>query len=159
MRRSKLSDVLSVWTKRIELIQTLTEPNVKLFMWPNVRESRTIWESGFYAVDVGFQVLYSNVCRQDSGFQSLVGFWIPWAVFQIPGTLFQCLPAGFWIPIVSGIPDSLSGIADSKTQDSGFFKQKFSGFRNTDSLTRDEGRYHELNSRFFSWKNRRLAWT
>ena len=68
-----------------------------------------------------------------------MGFRIPCAVFQIPGTLFQCLPVGFWIPIVSGIPDSLSCIADSKTQDSGLFKQNF-----PDSLTRDEGRYHEL---------------
>ena len=114
MSRSKLSDVLSVWSKRIELIQTLTEPNVKLFMSSNVRESRTVFDSGFHAVDVGFQVIYSNVCQWDSGFQSLVGFRIPRAVFQIPGTLFQYLPAGFWIPIVSGIPDSLSCIADSK---------------------------------------------
>ena len=35
---------------------------------------------------------------------------------------------GFRIPIVSGIPDS-------KTQDSGFHKQKFPGFRIPDSLT------------------------
>ena len=77
MRRSKLSDVLSVRSKRIELIQTLTEPNVKLFMSSNVRESRTVLDSGFHAVDVGFQVLYSNVCQWDSGFQSLVGFRIP----------------------------------------------------------------------------------
>ena len=83
-------------------------------MSSNVRESRTVFDSGFHAVDVGFQVIYSNVCQWDSGFQSLVGFRIPRAVFQIPGTLFQYLPAGFWIPIVSGIPDSLSCIADSK---------------------------------------------
>ena len=30
------------------------------------------------------------------------------------------MEAGLWIPIVSGIPDSLSCILDSKTQDSGF---------------------------------------
>ena len=31
----------------------------------------------------------------------------------------------FWIPIVSGIPDSLSCIPDSKAQDSRFHQQKF----------------------------------
>ena len=38
---------------------------------------------------------------------------------------------GFWIPIVSGIPDFLSCIPDSKTQDSAFHEQKFrdSGIR------------------------------
>ena len=35
---------------------------------------------------------------------------------------------GFQFPIVSGIPDSLSCISDSKAQDSGFHKQLFSGF-------------------------------
>ena len=33
---------------------------------------------------------------------------------------------GFWIPVVIGIPDSLSRIFDSKAHDSGFHKQKFS---------------------------------
>ena len=32
---------------------------------------------------------------------------------------------GFWIPFVSGIPDSLSCIPESKAQDSGFYWQKF----------------------------------
>ena len=36
---------------------------------------------------------------------------------------------GFWIPLVIGIPDSLSCIADSKAQDSWFHKQNFPGFR------------------------------
>ena len=35
---------------------------------------------------------------------------------------------GFWIPLVIGIPDSLSCIADSKAQDSWFHKQNFPGF-------------------------------
>ena len=49
-------------------------------------------------------------------------------VFRIPGTGFQYLSVelGFWIPIGSGIPDSLSCIPDSKTQDSTFHKQNFS---------------------------------
>ena len=46
---------------------------------------------------------------------------------------------GFWILIVSGIPDCLSCIPYSKTQDSGFRKQKFPRFRNLDSLTWGEG--------------------
>ena len=51
--------------------------------------------------------------------------------FRIPGTGFQYLSVelGFWIPIVSGIPDSFSCIPDSKTQDSRFHRQNFPGFR------------------------------
>ena len=41
---------------------------------------------------------------------------------------------GFWIPIFSGIPDSLSCILDSKAQDSGFNEQTFI----QDSLTRGD---------------------
>ena len=37
---------------------------------------------------------------------------------------------GFWVPIVSGITDSLSCISNSKAQDSGFYKQNVPGFRN-----------------------------
>ena len=36
---------------------------------------------------------------------------------------------GFWIPFLSGIPDSLSCILGSKAQDSGFNEQNFPGFR------------------------------
>ena len=48
-------------------------------------------------------------------------------VFRIPGIGFQYLSVelGFWIPIGSGIPDSLSCIPDSKTPDSTFHKQNF----------------------------------
>ena len=46
---------------------------------------------------------------------------------------------GFWIPIFSGIPDSLSCILDSKAQDSGFNEQTFPGILNfPDSLTRGD---------------------
>ena len=66
--------------------------------------------------------------------QDNLGFWIPLRGFRIPGTGFQSLSVElrFWIPIVSGIPDSLSCIPDSKAQDSGFHKQKFLEFRNPD---------------------------
>ena len=54
-------------------------------MSPQVRESKTVLDSRFHAVDFGFQVLDF----------SLSGTWI-------------------WIPIVSVISDSLSCIADFK---------------------------------------------
>ena len=49
-------------------------------------ESKTVLDSGFHAVDSGFQIVDSSL-RQwnlDSGFQSLVGFWILLTVFRIP---------------------------------------------------------------------------
>ena len=59
-------------------------------------------------------------------FLNSLGFWIPRCGFRIAGTGFQFLSAEleFWIPIVSGIPDSLSYILDSKAQDSRFHQQK-----------------------------------
>ena len=42
---------------------------------PRVRESRTLLDSGFHAVDSGFQLLVLGLCQWnlDSGFQLLVG--------------------------------------------------------------------------------------
>ena len=53
---------------------------------PHVRESRAVLNSEIHAEDSGFQVLDSPICQWnlDSGFQSLVGFRIPRAVFRIP---------------------------------------------------------------------------
>ena len=42
---------------------------------------------------------------------------------------------GLRIPIVSGIPDSLSCIPDSNAHDSGFHKPRFPGIWNQDSIT------------------------
>ena len=53
--------------------------------------------------------------------------WIPDSRYWIPVFFFKTVE--FWIPIVIGIPDSLSCIPDSKPQDSGFHKQNFLGFR------------------------------
>ena len=52
--------------------------------------------------------------------------------FYAMDSKFQSLSVerGFWIPIVSGIPDSLSCIPDSKAQESGLHKQNFPRFRN-----------------------------
>ena len=51
--------------------------------------------------------------------------------FQSPGSRFLSLELGFRIPVVTGIPDSLSCIADSEAQGSGFQKHKLldSGFQ------------------------------
>ena len=73
---------------------------------------------GVDSVWTGLQILQLAHCKriQDSW------FWIPYRGFRIPGTGFQCLSVelGFWIQIVSGIPDSLSCIPDSKAHDSRF---------------------------------------
>ena len=70
------------------------------------------------------------------GIQDSPGFWIPCRGFRIPGTGIQFLivELGFWIPVVSVIPESMSCIPDSKAQDSGSRKQKILGFRNPDSV-------------------------
>ena len=54
------------------------------------------------------------------GIQDSLGFWIPRRGFRISGigSHYFSVQFGFWIPIVSGIPDSLSRIPDSKAQDS-----------------------------------------
>ena len=64
------------------------------------------------------------------GIQGSLGFWIPHLGFRIPGTGFQSFSVelGFWIPIISGNPDSLKCILDSKAQDSKFHKPNFPCF-------------------------------
>ena len=59
---------------------------------PQVRESKTVLDSGFLAVDSGFRIL----CQWNffSGYQSLVGFRTPWVVSRIPQVKFP----GFGIP-------------------------------------------------------------
>ena len=70
------------------------------------------------------------------GIKDSLGFWIPRPGFRIPGTGFRSLLVkfGFWIPIFSRIPDSLSCIPDTKAQDSRFHKKIFPGVRNPDFL-------------------------
>ena len=50
--------------------------------------------------------------------QDILGYWIPVTGFQS-----LSVELGFWIPIVSGIPESLRCIPDSKAQDSAFHQQ------------------------------------
>ena len=45
--------------------------------------------------------------------------------------IFLSVKLGFWIPVVTEIPDSFSCIPDSKAKDSGFQKQNFPGIRNS----------------------------
>ena len=68
----------------------------------HVRESKTLLDSEFHAVDSGFHLLDSRSFSVELGFR---------------------------IRIVSGIPDSYTCIPDSKAQDSGFHEQKFPRFR------------------------------
>ena len=73
-----------------------------------VRESKTVVDSGFHALDSGHRT--------------------PDSRYGIPDSL--SLELGFRILILI-----VSGISDSKAQDRRFLKQKFSRFRNLDSLT------------------------
>ena len=61
------------------------------------------------------------------GIKDTLGFWIPRRGFRIPGTGFRSLSVelGLWISIVSGSPDFLSCIPNSKAQHSRFHKQNF----------------------------------
>ena len=61
------------------------------------------------------------------GIEDTLGFWIPRRGFRIPATGFRSLSVelGLWISIVSGSPDFLSCIPNSKAQHSRFHKQNF----------------------------------
>ena len=83
---------------------------------PHVGKSKIDLDSGFHAEDFGLQVLNSGFFFEwnlDSGFQSLMGFQIPWAVFPVY-CRFQS--PGFQIS-----------------------QAKFPAFRNLNSLTRGVG--------------------
>ena len=72
-------------------------------------------------LDTRLKILYTGI-GPCNGIQDSLGFWIPYRGFRIPGNGFQSLSVelGLWIPIVSGIPDSLYCIPNSKAQDSRF---------------------------------------
>ena len=84
-----------------------------------VRESKTVVDSGFHALDSGL--------------------WTPDSRYGIPDSL--SLELGFRILILI-----VSGISDSKAQDSRFRKQKFPRFRNPDSVTWGEARRSNLDT-------------
>ena len=89
------------WLKHTMRVGNVGTRNSIMAFSPHVRESKTLLDSGFHAVDSGFQLLDSRSFS--------VKLWFP-------------------IRIVSGISDSYTCIPDSKTQDSGFHKQKFPRF-------------------------------
>ena len=69
----------------------------------DARESKKVLNSGFHALDSGFQVLSFSLCEWnlDSGFQSLVGIRMPWAVFRRfrnQQSWISQLAKFFWIP-------------------------------------------------------------
>ena len=71
------------------------------FVSPRARESKTVLDSGFHAVDCGFQVLDSSLSHWN--------FFVIFFVFVFIIISFHLsLELGFWIPIVSKSPDSLS---------------------------------------------------
>ena len=84
---------------------------------------RMVWSLTFNILNrFTFLVIFSPHVREsktvlDSGFHTVDS-----------GFQYLSLELGFWIPVVSGILDSLSCFPDSKDQDSGFHKQKFLGF-------------------------------
>ena len=65
------------------------------------------------------ETVFDRGFPQLKGIQDSLGFWTPRSGFRIDGAGFQSLSVklGFWIPIVSGIPDSFSCILNSKVQD------------------------------------------
>ena len=70
-------------------------------MWSPVRESNSVWDLGFRAMDSGL--------------------WIPRHGFRILDSRYWIqaslsVELAFWIPIISGILDSLSCIPDSKAE-------------------------------------------
>ena len=98
---------------------------------------RGSWHRFFGNSEKGPEQRWMKVCFTPcKGIQDSLVFWIPRRGFQIPDTGFQPLSVKveFWISIVSGIPDSLSCISDSKApENSRFRKHNFLGFRIQDS--------------------------
>ena len=96
------SDTSSVWNFCAFFSDVLSRGNQ---WWRREMSSVfSVLDSGFHTVYSGFQIL-------DSRFLQLSATWIP-------------------DPNRIGIPQSLSGIPDSKAQDSEFNKQKLPSFRN-----------------------------
>ena len=88
-----------------------------------------------------------------NGIQDSLGFWIPRRGFRILSTGFRALSVelGFRIPIVSGIPDSLTCIQDSTNKNSPIpdsTSENFLGF----SYMGGQGSWYSLPSPvLFSW--------
>ena len=90
---------------------------------------RKYWRLNSIWVFQGTSIIAQFGFAPCKGIQDSLGFWIPRHGFRIPGTGYRIFFSGTWIPVVSGIPDSLGCIPDSKAQDSGFHRQTFPRFR------------------------------
>ena len=100
-------------------VRRLSIYRARISRWISRWISMWIWSSDFRVTP----------CK---GIQDGLGFWIPRYGFPDSSTglliVFK-LELGFRIPIVCGIPDSLSQIPDSKAQDSVLHKRICSGLR------------------------------
>ena len=157
MKCRTLNRVHSNVDDSVQVIKTICKSVDKKQQWHEFAtgaqhwDLRQSWILDFHAVDSGFQVLDSNFCQWNlgSGFQSLVGFRIPWAVFRgaihstkIPtgnGPVFRDFSG--WIEPIHRVLDLnfrqfwFKWIAppDSSCKmfrDSGFHEQQFHGFLN-----------------------------
>ena len=138
--------LVNVWFFIIALFQiTLLQLLRRGIFSPHVRELETVLDfgirHGFRILATGFRILSFLSLFLDSGFlemysrfQSLLdsGSLELYSRFQNPGFRIPVV-SGFQIP-KSRIPDPLSCITDSKTQDSRFHKQKFPASRKPNSL-------------------------
>ena len=74
-----------------------------------LRSGRLFLNGRLYSTTTLSPYVRESKTSWDSGFHAVYSGFQSWSV-----------ELGFWIPIVSGIPDSLGCIPDSKAQDSGF---------------------------------------
>ena len=106
-----------IFKKLVVQIHAIKFPVLSKIWSPHVRESKTVLDSGFHAVDYGFQIL--NSLSLELGFQIPIFRWIP--------DFLSCRPGS-----QPRIPDSTSECSSY----SGFHKQKFIRFQFT-RLLRD----------------------
>ena len=72
--------------------------------YPKGTHHKTILDSRFHAMDSSPETVFRILCQWnlDYGFQSLVGFRIPWAKFRIPTSRILDSPvSGIWITFMS----------------------------------------------------------
>ena len=103
-----------IFKKLMVQIHAIKFPVLSKIWSPRVRESKTVLDSGFHAVDSGFQIL--NSLSLELGFRIPIFRWIPDFLSCRPGSQSP----GFQIPQVNVpcIPDSTSkNLLDSSLRD------------------------------------------
>ena len=78
---------------------------------------------------------YKDACQRS---ESKKVFHSAYQAVDSAGFQYLSVELRLWIPMASGILDSLNGISYSKVQDFRFHKQKISAFRNPDFLARGD---------------------